>query len=300
MKRFLSLFLLLPLLLTLASCQKEGEPSDTTAAPPSRVAVLFSSLAEAWLDAGGQIAITVGETVERGLAPEGTPLVDAGAGKSIDTERLLSLRPDLVILSSDIPAQVAAGELCRAAGIPTLSLRIETFEDYCRAIEAMTALTGSAGQKAELSALMTEVEELLSSQKTEKLRGTRILFVRSGQSSSSTKAKGSNDHFAAAMLRELGCINIADETPHLLDTLSAEAILAADPDVIFFSLMGDAAGARAHVDSLLLRPEWQALSAVREGRVILLPRELFHYKPCGRWAEAYRTLITLLTEGADE
>ena len=47
---------------------------------PERVAVLFSSFADIWLTAGGRVDITVGESVERGLVPDGTPLVDDGAG----------------------------------------------------------------------------------------------------------------------------------------------------------------------------------------------------------------------------
>ena len=36
------------------------------------------------------------------------------------------------------------------------------------------------------------------------------------------------------------------------------------------------------------------LSAVQEGRVYVLPRELFHYKPNARWAEAYEYLLAIL------
>ena len=58
---------------------------------PKRTAVLFSSFAEVWKLAGGETAVTVGESVERGFADETALLVDGGAGKTIDTERLLSL-----------------------------------------------------------------------------------------------------------------------------------------------------------------------------------------------------------------
>ncbi|MCQ2433362.1 MAG: hypothetical protein MJ175_12230, partial [Clostridia bacterium] len=75
---------------------------------PKNTAVLFSSLAEAWETAGGVVSITVGESVERGFATQDTPLVDDGAGKAINTELLLSLEPDLVICSADLPAQVEA------------------------------------------------------------------------------------------------------------------------------------------------------------------------------------------------
>lgn len=295
MRRPVALLSLVALLFSLASCSPGNAPDSTaTAAPPTRVAVLFSSLAEAWQEAGGTVAITVGESVERGLVPAETPLVDGGAGKSIDTERLLALAPDLVIASSDIPAQVKAADTCRAAGIPTLLLRLETFSDYSAAITTFTDLTGNSEALISHEALTAEVTSLLASSKADATCEKRILFIRAGSTAASTKAKRAGDHFAAAMLNELGCHNIADSAPLLVDTLSVEAILTADPDHIFFSLMGSEDGARANVEALLARPEWQSLSAVREGHVTILSRDLFHYKPNRRWPEAYRTLLSAL------
>ena len=43
---------------------------------PQKTAVLFSSLAECWIEAGGEVYVTVGESVERGLVKEETELVD--------------------------------------------------------------------------------------------------------------------------------------------------------------------------------------------------------------------------------
>ena len=62
---------------------------------PERVAVLFSSFAELWQLAGGTVAVTVGESVERGFVPEGTPLVDDGAGKRSTSNGCLSKSPTL-------------------------------------------------------------------------------------------------------------------------------------------------------------------------------------------------------------
>ena len=50
---------------------------------PKRVAVLFSSLADIWCLAGGEVAITVGESVEREFASGSAVLVDSGAGKTV-------------------------------------------------------------------------------------------------------------------------------------------------------------------------------------------------------------------------
>ena len=96
------------------------------------------------------------------------------------------------------------------------------------------------------------------------------------------------------MLCELGCVNIADAAPVLLDGLSVEVILREDPDYIFITTMGDESAARAYMDSLLESEVWQSLSAVQAGAYCYLPRDLFQYKPNARWYDAYLTLWEIL------
>lgn len=270
-------------------------PSENAATVPKNAAVLFSSLAEAWVEAGGEISITVGETVERGIASPGVKLVDNGAGKTINTEALLAYSPDVVIVSADIPAQVEVAKLCAMAGIPTLELRIESFTDYLYALDRMTELTGNTAAYDNGLKLKSEIDGILESPQIKALDRPEILFVRAGSTDASTKAKRGSDHFACAMLEEMGCVNVLDKAPILADGLNMEAMIAADPDYIFFSIMGDETSARAHIDAILSDDIWQTLTAVREGRTYILPKELFHFKPNARWGEAYRYLADLLT-----
>lgn len=121
-----------------------------------------------------------------------------------------------------------------------------------------------------------------------------ILFIRAGSKYSATKAKTAAENFVCAMLRELGTYNIAENAPVLLDGLSLEEILLADPDYIFISTMGDEAAARAYMDEVLAGEAWQSLTAIREGRWTYLPKELFQFKPNARWDEAYAYLAALL------
>lgn len=264
-------------------------------APPRRVAVLFSSFAEMWCLAGGAVAVTVGESVERGLCPKETPLVDAGAGKSIDTERLLALSPDLVLCSADIAAQRQTADLLRTVGIPCAELRVESFEDYLFVLELMTEITQNkeayrrhgADLKANITALLKNAAE-----KEEQ----KILFVRAGTSARATKAKTGKEHFAARMLDELGTYNIAENAPVLLDGLSVEEILREQPAHIFISCMGNEADVRAYMEQLLSTDAWRGLDAVGRGNVHYLSKELFQFKPNARWYEAYLTLWEILYE----
>ena len=305
MPKLCKILVLLLALLLLVSCS-EGYSSPNSAAKgfafkdstgyelvlsknPTRVAVLLSSFAEIWQLAGGEVAITVGESVSRGICKEDVILVDDGAGKTVNTEVLIAASPDLVILSTDVPAQMEAAELLRAAGIPVAAFCVESFDEYLAMLKICTELTerpelyeqNGGAQKLSVDAALLE----------KPLDGMKILFVRAGSSARSVKAKGSADHFAAAMLTQLGAKNIADNAPLLLDGLSMEVILAEDPDYIFFTAMGDEQASMSFVGEMLKGEDWASLSAVQNGRFTYLPKDLFHYKPNAKWANAYSYLI---------
>ena len=263
---------------------------------PERVAVLFSSFAELWQLAGGTVAVTVGESVERGFVPEGTPLVDDGAGKKIDLERLLIEEPDFVICSGDIAAQAETAETLKELDIPAAQFVIESFSDFLDVLQICTAITGDEAAFETYGRAQEEaIERTLAENSFE---GVDILFIRAGSSARSVKAKTSEDHFAAEMLKELGTHNIADdsllEDAVVSDTLSIEYILQEDPDYIFFTAMGDEEASRSFVKEMLQEDTWKSLTAVKVGHYAFLEKELFHFKPNGRWAEAYKTLADLL------
>lgn len=260
---------------------------------PEKVAVLFSSYAEMWTLAGGKICLTVGESVERGFASEATPLVDAGAGKTIDRESLLAAKPDFVIASADIAAHAELAEYLDGIGIPCALFRVDCFDDYAEAMRHLCAITGRGDlYEQNVASVGAEIDKILT--EVEKSAVPRILFVRCGSSYSATKAKTAEENFVCKMLEELGAVNIADAAPELSDGLSLEAILAADPDVIFLSTMGNEAKSRAYMDSVLAGEAWQSLTAVREGRYVYLDKNLFQFKPNARWGEAYLFLAEYL------
>ena len=266
----------------------------TVAKKPEKVAVLLSSLADLWITAGGEVAITVGESLERGFVEETAVLVDAGAGKTINLEGLIAAEPDLVIFSADLSGQLECADTLRSLGIPTAGFHVETFGDYLRVLEICTEILGTPERYARYGTqLQAQVAEILSASQA-RSDAPEILFVRAGSSAKVTKAKNAGNHFVCAMLQELGAVNIADKAPILLDGLSAEEILISDPDFILFTTMGDESAGQAYMESLLSDPVWQTLTAVREGRVYQLPKELFQYKPNARWGEAYAYLSTLI------
>ena len=300
------ILILLLCALVLSGCAAAGAPEDgytltddtgaevTVPKKPEKVAVLLSSLADLWITAGGSVDITVGETVERGFAPETVVLVDAGAGKTIDIESLVAEKPDFVLYSADLSGQLECAETLRAAGIPAAGFTVETFEDYLRVLKICTEILGTPERyEAFGTGLKAEIDSLLESARNREEQPA-ILLVRAGSSAKYTKAKTAENHFVCAMLRDLGTENIADRAPILLDGLSTEEILLSDPDFILFTTMGDEEAGQAYMESLISDPVWQTLTAVKTGHVYQLPKELFQYKPNARWGEAYAYLIKLL------
>lgn len=261
---------------------------------PQKVAVLLSSFVDIWQVAGGSVDITVGESVERELVKETEVLlVDGGAGKTIDNELLISYEPDFVICSMDIGAQAESAGICNQAGIPAAQFHVDSFGEYLHMLKICTDIL-DAPEAYETYGLQVQsrIEKLLASAQRREPR--EILFVRAGSKYSATKAKTAKDNFVCVMLEELGTYNIAENAPVLLDGLSIEEILLEDPDMIFITTMGDEEAAKAYMTGVLEEEQWQQLSAVQEGNYYFLPKDLFHFKPNARWAEAYEYLLDLL------
>ena len=121
-----------------------------------------------------------------------------------------------------------------------------------------------------------------------------MLYLRIA--ASGVRAKNSKGTVLGQMLQSLGCVNIADSDATLLETLSLEHILLADPDYIFIVQQGDdTAAAQAQLERFFAEnPAWSGLTAVQEGRVHQLDKQLYNLKPNARWGEAYLLLEDLL------
>lgn len=267
---------------------------------PIRVAVLFSSFADIWTLAGGEIYVTVGETVERGFANEDVLLVDSGAGKTVNTELLISYAPDLVICSADIKAQTDAAQLLNSVGIDAACFRVEAFADYLRVLDIFTDITENKDAYKKHGEEMADGISSLLADIPKDASAPKILFIRAGSSARSTKAKNASQHFACVMLDELGAYNIADSAPILLDGLSIEEILRQDPDIIFITSMGDEEASKTYVRSLFEDSVWSTLGAVKNGKYYFLEKDLFQYKPNSKWLDAYKILAEILYEDEKE
>ena len=271
----------------------------TLEAAPRRVAALTGSYADIWCTAGGRDTLVASASdawtdFDLGLGEE---VANIGGAMGVSVEELLAAAPDLVLASTNIPSNQEMLPALEAAGVDVAFFSVDTFEDYLRMLEICTGLTGSPeayqtyGEAVaeEIEAARARAAAALEEQGPEK-----VLYIRAA--ASVVKPKGSSGTVLGEMLADLGCINIADQDQSLLEDLSMEAILAADPDKILIVLQGaDPEPAKAQLEGeVLSNPAWQQLTAVREGRVYYMDKDLYHLKPNARWGEAYDHLVELL------
>ena len=130
-------------------------------------------------------------------------------------------------------------------------------------------------------------------------RGTTPTVLCMRASASLITVKNSEDNVLGEMLRSLGCVNIADSETSLLENISIERILQLDPDYIFIAQRGDdREGMVKNVENMMQEnPAWLQLTAVKEGRVYYMDKNLYNLKPNHRWGEAYEKLEGILTDG---
>ena len=264
-----------------------------TMSAPQRVGICSGSLAECWLLAGGEIAAVTRDAVtERNLElPEN--YIGLGSLKEPSTEAILAADLDFVILMSSLPNHVAMAETLEKTGTAYAYFDVENFSDYLELMKIFTDITGRSDlYEANAAALQPQIESIIENGKRED--APTVLILRT----SSSRVKVLDSSFmVGGMLKEFGCVNIADSDGSLLTELNLEAIVQADPDYIFVTCMGDLEEGQAQLEaSLTSNPIWNTLQAVQNGRVFFLDKELFHNKPNARWGESYEILAELLSK----
>ena len=224
----------------------------------------------------------------------GEEVVNIGSPMKPNAELVLGARPDLVIASSLSPSNLELQETFDRAGIPAAYFDVSSFQDYLDLLELFTRLTSCPENYEKYGAAVQEQVDRAVERRAVYDFTPSVLTIQ--VSGSSVKVKNSEDNVLGPMLKELGCVNIADRDNSLLEELSLEAILQADPDYIFAVLQrADAQAAQASLDAALLsNPAWSGLRAVREGRFLTLDHKLYNLKPNARWGEAYEGLADIL------
>lgn len=266
---------------------------EVTVKNPQRVACLIGSFADVWMLAGGDLVAAANDSWETLQLDLSDDVVNLGSIMEPDVEQLIAAEPDFVIASTNTDADVEMEELLTQAGITVAYFDVNNFEDYLHMLDICTQITNRPDLYEQNGlAVQAQIDEV--KQRVDENVQPKILFLRA--STNNIKAKGSEDSVGSEILKDLGCVNIADEDGSLLDDLSMEAIVAADPDYIFVTVQGydEEAVMQKVEETLTSNPAWSSLRAVSEGNYYVVDKRLYNLKPNEKWGEAYKQMADIL------
>lgn len=231
------------------------------ARPAQRVVTLAPHLAEVAFAAGAGASLVGVSSFSRHPAEAGRLPVVANAGR-VDIERVIALRPDLVLAwqSGNSPLQIARLE---RIGIPVFVTEVRALSDVPRIIRSIGALTGSAEiANARSRDFETEIGRL-----RERNAGKRrvSVFVEIWHRPLLTV---SGAHLISDALGVCGGRNVFAGAGALTPLVSREQILDARPEAIVTSGFGSEAPSA-----------WKGLEpvpAVREHRIYAIDPDSLH------------------------
>ncbi len=240
---------------TVGDLTLEAKPQRIVSLAPSLTEMLFA------IDAGSQVVAVD----EYSTYPADAPVTDL-SGYTPNAEAIANYSPDLVVLSDDIGDIVVS---LQALEIPVYQgAAAQTVEDSYQQLTDLGALTGHAEEATALVADMrTELDKLVGDLPT---RDEPLTYFYELDNQYYTIT---SQTFIGSLFTAAGLVNIADEgnSGNPYPQLSEEAILQANPDLIF---LADAFPGGETPDSVAARAGWAELTAVREGAIIALDADI--------------------------
>lgn len=212
-------------------------------------------------------------------------LPKAGGLDDVNVEMIVSLHPDLVLLSR---AQRVTQRLDQL-GIVSFALQTDRYSDIARAVRLIGALLGVPARAAALNARIQRAVDAVSATAIARRRGAgpsayfevdRAPYAAGPQS------------YIGELLTRLGVRNIVAADLGPFPKLNPEYVVRRDPDVIFI--------AAADVSTLADRPGWDRIRAVREHRLCAFTPPVMNMisRPGPRVSEGMRAMADCLARVA--
>ncbi|MEK7476053.1 MAG: cobalamin-binding protein [Candidatus Coatesbacteria bacterium] len=228
-----------------------GAPARIVCLSPGATEILFA------LQAGKRI---VGVTTLCDYPAAASRIPGVGEFFAPSLEAILAKRPDLVVATGGAQRDLVLR--LRQGSIPVLVMYPSGLEGVFRNITLLGRVVGRqetasalvASLRGRVARLTAPLKDLPAASRP------KVYFELSGDPIMSF----GDTSYAGELIRLAGGTNVAAGTVGDYPRLSAETILAADPDVILLSRCDRAADAVAQVGS---RPGWGGLKAVKAGRV---------------------------------
>ena len=222
---------------------------------PKRIVSLSPHITELLFEVGAGKQI-VGAVAYSNYPEEAKHIPRVGGYLALDMEAIAALRPDLIVAwpSGNTPAQL---ERLKQLGLPIYLSDPKHIADIASALERLGALTGNKDRGKQASTRFQQQYESLRA--TYAGRSPVRVFYQLWNNPLMTV---SGEQIISDAIRLCGGENIFADLPVLSATVSLEAVLQADPDIIIASGMTDQ------------RPpwlddwkRWPRLRAVRNGQL---------------------------------
>jgi iron complex transport system substrate-binding protein len=254
--------------LTLTACRADRAPAaggavatvddagDTVrlGAPARRIVSLIPTTSEILASAGLAHRL-VGRTEWCDWPAGITSVPNVGGGFPPNVEAVTARRPDPVLLYYSAATGPAATQL-EALGIAVAELRTDRVADVPRVARLLGTLTGASRA---LDSVARAFERSLAEASTGPVRDTPRPAILLLAWPDPAVALGAGA-FMSELLELAGGRNAFGDVPSASAPVSLEAIVARDPSAVFL--------ADRHAGPMLTRPEWQAVRAIRAGRVL--------------------------------
>ncbi len=235
-------------------------------AAPARRVVSLSPASTEILFAIGAGPRLVGRTRFCDYPPAALAVPDVGDGIAPNVEAVAARRPDLVVLYASAADRPALAGLT-ALHIPVAVLKLDRSADVARAARRLGTLTGTAAAADSLMIAFTDSLQAVAARVASR-RGRRPrIYVDVQASPPITVGMGS---YLSEVLEAAGAVNSFSDISAPSAPVSLETIALRDPDAVLV-LASDT----AHPPELSARPGWNAVRAVREGRVLVVDADLY-------------------------
>lgn len=259
---------------------------------PKRVVICYASLVPVWYAAGGS-AVGIPRVTSADALPEAAQnLPVVGGVTAPNPEKILMLKPDLVLLLGRYERHAAVAQMLNRAGVQTVLLEYANYTDFASLFDFFCNLNGAPpAALAEKKRISGEVEAVC--RKAAEKPGPTAAIVFAAPAGFKLESEHSN---AGAILKMLGGRNIASGVEQPRVNFSYERLFVDDPEVILIVTMGEAEALKEKFRSeIMSQGAWKELRAAKSGRVHFLQPELFLYQAGTRYPEAFRHLAKLLS-----
>lgn len=263
---------------------------------PKRVVIGYGSLVPVWYCAGGTAIAIPDIHSKTALPPEARSLPSVGFFSSLNTEKILELKPDLVVLMGKIGSHVRLRELLATMKIPAFTVKYDNYRDFEALLDLFCRLNNTDPERCEAARTVTEgVNRVIA--RTRGLPAPRFTTVFAQASGFRVETDLAN---TSCMLSMLGGKNTVPPSDGLRTGFSIEQLLLDNPDVIFVVMMGNAKALEEKFRKEIMgQKAWQKLRAHETGRVHFLPSDLYLYLAGPRFPEAFLHLAQLLYPGRE-